>query len=97
MQLVVYTLEEHGVHALSAEGDAEFYADYEIERYSEEFLLENCELETEFTKDSKSYQRICDEQFPVLREKDHDNRLIDHYLQYQPEELINSVKEFDFQ
>ena len=35
VQLVVYTLEENGVHALSAEGDAEFYADDEIERYSE--------------------------------------------------------------
>ena len=96
VQIVVYTLEENGVHALSAEGDAEFYADDEIERYSE-FLLENRELETDFTKDSKSCQLTCDEQFPVLREKDHNNRLIDHYLQYQPKELINYVKEFDFQ
>ena len=56
LQIVVYTLEENGVHALSAEGGAEFYADDEIERYSEEFLLENRELETDFTKDSKSCQ-----------------------------------------
>ena len=35
VQLVVYTLEENGVHARSAEGDAQFYADDEIERYSE--------------------------------------------------------------
>ena len=97
VQLVVYTLEETGVYALFAEGDAEFYADDEIERYSEEFLLENLELETVFTKDSKSCQPTCDEQFLVLREKDHNNRLIDHYLQYQPKELINYVKEFDFQ
>ena len=97
VQIVVYTLEENGVHALSAEGDTEFYADDEIERYSEEFLLENRESETDFTKDSKSCQPTCDEQFPVLREKDQDNRLIDHYLQYQPKELINYVKEFDFQ
>ena len=97
VKLVVYTLEENGVHALSGEGDAEFYADDEIERYSEEFLLENHELETDFTKDSKSCQPTCDEQFPVLREKDHNDRLIDHYLQYQPKELINYVKEFDFQ
>ena len=96
VQLVVYSLGEHGVHALSAEGDAEFYADDEIERYSEEFL-ENRELETDFTKDSKSCQPTSDEQFPVLREKDHNNRLIDHYLQYQPKELINYVTEFDFQ
>ena len=97
VQLVVYTLEENGVHALSAEGDAEFYADKEIERYSEEFLLENRELKTDFTKDSNSCQPTCDEQFPVVREKDHNNRLVDHYLQYQPKELINYVKEFDFQ
>ena len=44
VQFAVYTLEEIGVHALSAEGEAEFYADDEIERYSEEFLLENREL-----------------------------------------------------
>ena len=97
VQLVVYTFEENGVQALSAEGDVEFYADDEIERYSEEFLLENRELETDFTKDSKSCQPTCDEQFPVLREKDHNNGLIDHYLQYQPKELINYVKVFDFQ
>ena len=97
VQIVVYTLEEYGIHALSAEGDAEFYAVDEIERYSEEFFLEKHELETDFTEDSKSCQPTCDEHFPVLREKDHNNRLIDHYLQYQPEELINYVKEFDFQ
>ena len=81
VQIVVYTLEEYVVHALST-GDAEFYADDEIERYNEEFLPENRELETDFTKDSKSCQPTCDEQFPVLREKDHNNRLIDPYLQY---------------
>ena len=56
VQIVVYTLEENGVHALSAEGDAEFYADDEIEWFCEEFFLEIFELETDFTKDSKSCQ-----------------------------------------
>ena len=97
VQIAVYTLEENGVHALSAEGDAEFYADDEAERYSEEFLLENRELETDFTKYSESCQPTCDEHFPVLREKDLNNRLIDHYPQYQSNELINYVKDFDFQ
>ena len=32
LQIVVYTLEEKGVHAMSAEGDAEFYAENQIER-----------------------------------------------------------------
>ena len=97
LEVVVYTLEEKTVHALSAECDAEFYADDKIERYSEEFLLGNRELETNFTKDSKCGQPTCDEHFPVLREKNQKKRLIDHYLQYQPKELINYVKEFDFQ
>ena len=97
VQIVVCTLEKLGDYALSAEGDAQFYADDEIERYSEEFLLRNRELETDFTKDSKSCKPTCDEQFPVFREEDHNNRLIDHYLQYQPKKLINYVKEFDLQ
>ena len=31
VQIVLYTLEENGFHTLSADGDAEFYADDEIE------------------------------------------------------------------
>ena len=38
VQIVVHTLEEIGIYALTTEGDAELYADDEIERYSEEFL-----------------------------------------------------------
>ena len=53
VQILVYTPEEIEVHALYAESDAEFYADAEIQRYSEKFLLENCELETDFTQVSK--------------------------------------------
>ena len=97
LQISVYTLEENGVHALSAEGDAEFYAGDEIERYSEEFLLEKRELQTDFTKDSKPCQPTWDDHFPVLCGKDHSNRLTDHYLQYQPREHINYVEEIDFQ
>ena len=37
VQVVVYTLEIIGVHELSVEGNAGFYADDEIERYSEDF------------------------------------------------------------
>ena len=97
VQIMVYTHEENAVHALSAESDAYFYSDDEIERYSDDFLLENHELETNLTKKSKSCRPTCDEQFPVLREKDHNTRLIDHYLEHQPKEQINYVKEFDFQ
>ena len=97
VQIVVYTLEDNGFHALSTDGDAEFYAADDIERCSEAFFLENRELESDFTKDAKCFQPTCDEPFLVLREKDYNNRLIDHYLQYQPKELFNYVKEFNFQ
>ena len=97
VQIVVYILEENEVHAVSAEGDAEFYGDNGRQRYSEKFLLQSCDLETDLTKSSKSCQPTSDEQFPVFRERDHNKRLIHHYLQNQPKELINYVKKFDFQ
>ena len=97
IRIVVYTLEENGVHALSSEGDPDFYSNDEIERYSEEFYLNDKDLETDFTRDAKSCQPTCDEQFPTFREKDYNNHLIEHYLQYQPKELVQYVKEFDFQ
>ena len=39
----------------------------------------------------------CDEQFPTFWEKDYNNQLIERFLQYQPNELVQYVKEFDFQ
>ena len=78
---MVYTPETHVVHAMSSEGDPEFYAEDEIERYSEEFYLDEADLKTDFTKDLKSCQPPCDEQFPIIREKDINNRLIEYYLQ----------------
>ena len=96
-RIVVYTLEENGVHALSSEGDPDFYAEDEIERYSQEFYLNDKDLETDFTRDAKSCQPTCDEQFPTFREMDYNNQLIEHCLQHQPKELVHYVKEFDFQ
>ena len=55
------------------------------------------ELETDFTSDAKSCQPDCDEHFPILRPKEEDEALVEHYLQYQPKELIEYVKQFDFQ
>ena len=82
---------------MSAKGDPEFYAEDEIDRYSEEFLLNARELETTFTSVAKTCQPDCDEQFPILRPKEQNEALIDHYLEYQPKELIDYVKQFDFQ
>ena len=97
IQIVVYSLDEHAIHAMSTEGDPLFYAEDEIDRYSEEFHLNKRDLETDFTSDPKSFQPDWDEQFPVLRSKEQNEALIEHYLQYQHKELTNYVKQFDFQ
>ena len=55
------------------------------------------ELESDLTSDAKSCQPDCDEQFPILRPEEQNEALIEHYLQYQPKELIDYVKLFDFQ
>ena len=55
------------------------------------------DLKTDFTRDAKSCQPTCDEQFPTFREKDYNIQLIEHYLQYQPKKLVQYAKEFDFQ
>ena len=95
VQIVAHSFKENGVQAMSAEGDAEFYADEEIEQYSGKFLLENRELRTNFTKDSKSCELT--RAIPSSSQESHNNQLFDNYLQYHPNELSNYVKEFDFQ
>ena len=45
--MVVYTLEENGVNALFSEDDPDVYAEDENERYSEEFYLDDRDLETD--------------------------------------------------
>ena len=82
IQIVIYSLDDYAIHAMSAEGDPEFYAEDEIDRYREEFYLNERKLETDFTSDDKSCQPVCDEeQFPILRPKEQNEALIDHYLQ----------------
>ena len=97
IQVVVYSLDEHAIHAMSAEGDPEFYAEDEVDRYSEKFHLNERELETDFSSDAKRCQPDCDEQFPILRPNEQNEALIEHYLQCQPTELIDEVEQFSFQ
>ena len=54
-------------------------------------------METDFTREAKFLQSTCDEHFPTFREKDYNNHLIGHYLQYQLEAFVQNVKIFDFQ
>ena len=97
IQILVYSLDEHAIQAMSAEGDPEFYAEDEIDRYSEEFRLNGRELEIDFSNDVKSCQPDCDEHFPILRPKEQNESLFEHYLQYQTKELFDYVKQFDVQ
>ena len=96
IHVVVYTLVSHGVHAMSSEGDLEFFSEDETERYAEEFYLDEKDLETDFEKDSKSCQPPCDEQFPILRKKEFNNRPSEHFLRSQPKELVDYIEEFLF-
>ena len=77
---MVYSLDEHAIHAMSADGDPEFYAEDEIDRYSEDFQLKERELETDFTSDAKSCQPDSDEQFPISRSKGQNETLIERNL-----------------
>ena len=55
------------------------------------------DLETDCTSDAKPCLPDCDEQFPILRPKEQNEALIEHYLQHQPKKFIDYAKQFDFQ
>ena len=93
----VYTLEGHGVHAMSSEDDPEFNAEDEIKRYGEEVYLDEKGLQTDFAEYSFSCQPPCGDEFSTSREKELNNQLIEPYLQYQPKEFMHDINEFDFQ
>ena len=96
-QIRIFTQKTMDAFAMTTRGDPDSVAEDEIERYSEEFHLQSKELETDFTNDAKSCQPTCDEQFKIFRPKETNTQLVEYYLQYQPKELVDYVKEFDFQ
>ena len=77
--------------------NSEHYVENELESYTNEWTKERDELESDFTRDSKSCQPPCAEHFPILRSKQLNDDLIDYYLQYQTEDVTNLIKQFDFQ
>ena len=97
IQIVVYSLDEHAFHAMSTGGDPEVYSEDKIDRYSEEFHLNEREMETDFTSDAKSCQPAWDEKFPNLRPKEQSESLIEYNLRYQPKELAEYIKQFNLQ
>ena len=97
IKVVVNSINEHAIHAMSAEGDPKFSAEDEIDRYSEKIHLNERELAINFTSDAKSSQPDCDEHFPILRPKEQNEALIELHFWYRPKELLDYVKQFDFQ
>ena len=69
VRIVVYTLEENGVHVLSSEGDPDFYAKDEIERYSEEFYLNDKDLERTSLETLNPANRHVVNSFPPFGKK----------------------------
>ena len=69
----------------------ERYLEDEVENYTNEWTKKRDELETDFTKDSKSCQPPCTEQFPTLTSKQLNEDLIHYYLQYQSEDIKNLI------
>ena len=96
IQLRIYTRNELDVYAMTTRGDPEYALEDEIQHFSEEFHLKHRELETDFTRDAKSCQPPCEEQFKIFRPKEDNERLIEYYLQYQNKEAVQYIKEFDF-
>ena len=74
----------------------EHYTENEVGNYTNKWTSERDELETDFTKDSKSCQPPCTEQFPILRSKQLNDDLIDYCLQYQSKDIKNLINQFDF-
>ena len=92
---IIIKLETHSIRG-NPSSNNERYVEEEVENYTNEWTKERDELETDFTRASKSCQPPCTEQFPILRSKQLKDDLIDYYLQYQSEDIKNLVKHFDF-
>ena len=84
IQIVVYSLDEHAIHAMSSERDPECCAEDEIDRQSEEFHLNEMELETDFTSDAKPCQSVCDQKVPVYTRKNKTTLLLNTIFSIRP-------------
>ena len=96
LQIQISTKRETDSIRRSLSPNNEHYVENEVENYTNEGIKKRDELETDFTRDSKSCQPPCAEQFLILRSKQLNDNLIDYYLQYQSEDIQNIMKQFDF-
>ena len=96
VQIQIVTKRETDSKRRNPSSSNKHYVENEVENYTNERTKEGDELETDFTRDSKSCQPPCAEQFPILRSKQLNDDLIDHYLQYQSEDIKSLIKQFGF-
>ena len=96
IQIQIITKRETDPRRRNPSSNIEHYVEDEVENYTNEWTKERNELETDFTRDSKSCQAPCTEQFPILRPQQLNDDLINYYLQYQSEDINNLIKQFDF-
>ena len=82
IQIQIITNRETDSITRNPSSNNEHYVENELKNYTNEWNNEQDELETDFTRDSKSCQPPCNEQFPILRPKQLNDDLIDYYPQY---------------
>ena len=95
IQIRIITKQETDAIRRNPSSNNERYVEDEVENYTNEWTKERDELKTDFTKDSKSCQPPCTEQFPILRPKQLNDDLIDYYPEYQSEDIKKIIKQFD--
>ena len=84
IQIQIFTRKEPDCRGWNPSHNDDQNAEQEIENYTNEWTREKNELETVFTRDSKSRQPPCNEQFPIRRPKQRNDGLFENYFQYQP-------------
>ena len=96
IQIQITTRRETDSIRRNSPSNNKHYVENEVETYTNEWTKKRDELETDFTRDSKSCQPPCIKQFPILRSKQLNDDLIDYYLQYQSQDIKQFIKQFDF-
>ena len=79
---IITRRESDSIRRNPSSNNNEHYVENEVENYTNEWTRERDELDTDFTRDSKSCQPPRTEQFPILRPKQLYDDLIDYYRQY---------------
>ena len=96
IQIQIITRRETDSIRRNPPSNNEHHVEIEVETYTNEWIKKRDELETDFTRDSKSSQPPCIKQFPILRSKQLNDDLIDYYFQYQSQDIKDFIKQFDF-